>query len=1780
LQPRFILYPLKLTLLALALIGLVGIAQATIYTNVNNSLSALNLTADWLVAGGTPAMLPGANDTILFTGATVTTPLGGNLSVSNLTMDTGATTSMRISLTTGVALTIGSGGITKTYAGNKMELSCNLTLGANQTWTNAGNNIQVDSSAAWTFNGYTLTMTGPSTFDCRDTVNFGTNVNIQCAAADMNYGGDFNLGSGSNSFKTFTLSSGTVEGNSFPADTNAATTSAFGAGSCAFALNSGTLIYNGNTVATPEKITWGKNAPTPGNAINVSQSGQTLTLSNLVFASGATSNNFLNFGGAGNLTLIGAVSDSAPTFSYGIIKSGAGTLTLSSTNKYSGSTLVNGGTLALVGNASISNTPLISLAGGTTLDVSGLNNNATTPWVLQSSQTISNGSSATAALNGNVNASQGTIAVAVNGTAPAFSIGGGTLTVSSSTVFQINSGIATPGIYPLITQAAGGNVTGTVPPITLYRATGYLQINGGELDLVVQTSDVLNYYVSTNGSDVTGDGTLGNPWQTVAKAQTTLRTLNAQSGDIHVYLRGGYYQLTNTLTFTTADSGNNGFYMIYQSYPGESAVISGGQQVTGWTQVLGKPYWVANVPTNAGFAGYFRQLYVNGVRAERAHSGWITSTEYFMTNGASFSFSTAQTGLTNVCGIAFPLNAGLKSYGTNITDLRLTHCFHFKYSEFPVTSITTNSGWICVAAQPDYFQTFYQWNGAGYFTSPWMIVNAFEELGTPGEWYLNRATQQVYYYPYSYENMSNAVVYAPVVEGLVKLSGDSDANPVQNIRFQNLTFEYANWFFPGTNTLGSAQGESIVRKSSTGGIYGNYQPPGAIDLNTSLGIQFIGNTIAHQAACGIHADSGSQNTLIQGNIFYDSTAAAVLGYHAFGSGTIPTNTVMANNVVRLTGLDYWESALVDNLGGYGFQCVSNDMADCQYSGFDQQNQILAITNSTGQGATLVSHNRIALTMVGARNAVGDGGVIYTVDVWPGTLITGNYLYDITRGWQWENGVYLDNYSYGVCVSNNVEQLVGNTVGTIFGVNSRNQGLCSMYNLYADAPNNPNATTGFYPFYNYDYITNDVWPAAALSIEQQSGVGPAYAYLLTNYYSGTNLALGQPTWSSSSNSISAAAEDWDYSTVWHSAPTDTNCWWAVDLGAPYVIQRLEMMPDPSTDEPAARCSFQVQAANDTNFTSYVVLSEQSSKPYPYYGTGNGAINSWLKYPNDPGSYRYLRVQKISGTSLGISEFQVFGHAPLVQGTLTLGNLNQVYNGTGKAANASTTPTGLTVNFTYNASSTLPTNVGTYTVVGSISDPTYYGSATATMTIRPATPAGLVATPGDTVVTLNWSNAPGATSYNIKRSQTNGGAYTTLTNLAALTFTDTGLSNWTNYYYVVSGLAAGIESSNSAQVSATPALIAPAITGQPANCTNVAGAVATFTVTATGVPLNYFWRKNGTPLSDGGNVSGSATATLSLSNLSTADQASYSVVVSNRLGNVTSSNATLTVIAGLPVTNGLVARYDAQSITGLGDGATVTNWPDSSGNGNTATNTGGTPAYVAQGYNGLPVVRFTADGNSTFTMKTGRSDIRTVFWVCKEPSAGVHFLLGDSGSYNFHRGLSGNTIWDGTYASANIRNGTTRLNSAIVNGTTTAPGTNWNIVDVVTTGNVTASRISYDRGNAGRSWAGDVAEILIYNTALSSNDVVFTERYLNIKWIAPSVTPPTTPTNLTFTVSNNSLTLSWPANYLGWVLQAQTNSLGAGLGTNWGTVPGSSLVTSMTIPLIANNPAVFYRLMYQP
>jgi len=71
-------------------------------------------------------------------------------------------------------------------------------------------------------------------------------------------------------------------------------------------------------------------------------------------------------------------------------------------------------------------------------------------------------------------------------------------------------------------------------------------------------------------------------------------------------------------------------------------------------------------------------------------------------------------------------------------------------------------------------------------------------------------------------------------------------------------------------------------------------------------------------------------------------------------------------------------------------------------------------------------------------------------------------------------------------------------------------------------------------------------------------------------------------------------------------------------------------------------------------------------------------------------------------------------------------------------------------------------------------------------------------------------------------------------------------------------------------------------------------------------------------------------------------------------------------------------------------------------------------------------------------------------------------------------------------------------------------------------------------------------------------------------------PTRPGVITNSISGNNLNLTWPAGQ-SWRLVAQTNSLSAGLGTNWTSVTGAG-DGSISIPLDPNQPTVFYRLVY--
>jgi hypothetical protein len=126
--------------------------------------------------------------------------------------------------------------------------------------------------------------------------------------------------------------------------------------------------------------------------------------------------------------------------------------------------------------------------------------------------------------------------------------------------------------------------------------------------------------------------------------------------------------------------------------------------------------------------------------------------------------------------------------------------------------------------------------------------------------------------------------------------------------------------------------------------------------------------------------------------------------------------------------------------------------------------------------------------------------------------------------------------------------------------------------------------------------------------------------------------------------------------------------------------------------------------------------------------------------------------------------------------------------------------------------------------------------------------------------------------------------------------------------------------------------PSVTGQPSNQSACSGASAAFSVTAAGsAPLSFQWRRGTTNLVSGGNISGAATATLTINPVGAGDAASdYNCVVTNACGNTTSNNATLTVntapgITGQPSNQSACSGASAAfSVTVSGSPAPTFQW----------------------------------------------------------------------------------------------------------------------------------------------------------------------------------------------------------------------------------------------------------------
>jgi len=175
------------------------------------------------------------------------------------------------------------------------------------------------------------------------------------------------------------------------------------------------------------------------------------------------------------------------------------------------------------------------------------------------------------------------------------------------------------------------------------------------------------------------------------------------------------------------------------------------------------------------------------------------------------------------------------------------------------------------------------------------------------------------------------------------------------------------------------------------------------------------------------------------------------------------------------------------------------------------------------------------------------------------------------------------------------------------------------------------------------------------------------------------------------------------------------------------------------------------------------------------TYNGSATA----PTNAGSYTVFGTINDANYQGSATNTLIIAQAP---DEIALSSLNQTYDGMAKAATAATTPTGLTVSFTYNGSATAPTNAGSYTVIGTINDANYQGSATNTLVINQVV---LTVTADNKIKIFGMPNPPLTASYN---GFVNGENINVLAAPATLDTTATTSSGAGKYPITASGAAA--------------------------------------------------------------------------------------------------------------------------------------------------------------------------------------------------------------------------------------------------------------------------------------------------------------------------------------------------------------------------------------------------------
>ena len=537
-------------------------------------------------------------------------------------------------------------------------------------------------------------------------------------------------------------------------------------------------------------------------------------------------------------------------------------------------------------------------------------------------------------------------------------------------------------------------------------------------------SHKIMFFISPTGNDnwsgkvadVNQDKTDG-PFATLERARDAVRQLRkATIADVPVsiQLRGGTYSLDRTFVLKSEDSGTEASPILYESFPNEKAIISGGKIIGNWKKGKGA-LWQVKLPGVLAGEWYFRQLYVNGSRRYRPRyprEGLFKVVNLPALDKNSWMAQSApETGELPRRAFKYaPGNIQAKWY--NINDAEVVVSQFWTETRLKIQKIDDQDRLVLFTG--DAFRPL-TWS-FGYYTD-----NVFEEIqNEPGTWYLDKQKGLLYYHPLPGEDMTRSEVIAPKsnLQQLVKLAGDAvHSDFIQYTSFRNLTFSHTPWELP-------AEGISCPQAEIT--------LQAAILADGTSHCSFKGCEFKHIGGWSIEMRKGCRNTGIIGNRFSDIGAGAIkLGEPVVCKTDIEETreTVISDNFILDSGkgtqgaAGIWIGQSSNNLISHND--ISGSLMWAVSMGWTWSYFPLQRSRNN-----IVEYNYIHELGVGT---LGTHGAIYALGTSPGTSIRNNYIRNVYSNDHWGagEGIILDNGCFGIIVENNI---VYNAVAGGYGSN--------------------------------------------------------------------------------------------------------------------------------------------------------------------------------------------------------------------------------------------------------------------------------------------------------------------------------------------------------------------------------------------------------------------------------------------------------------------------------------------------------------------------------------------------------------------------------------------------------------------------------------------------------------------------------------------------------------------------------------------------------------------------